>query len=178
MRLFIAIEFPDDIKDALMRGTEQVRQSFERGSFPRKKNYHLTLVFLGETAPDRVPQVIEAIQAVTAPPLDMTIGHLGRFHSRSGDILCRAVETDSALYHLQRALSEELAARGFVLEDRVYTPHLTIARRAVLREGVTLRQLSEQLPPLAYTAREITLLSSEQVRGMRVYTPIFRRALE
>ena len=178
MRLFIAIEFPGPVRKALQRSADRVRAACVRGSFPRAENLHLTLSFLGETDPALVPEAVAAMNAVNCPPFTLSVGALGRFRSRPGDTLYRSVEGGDSLRRLQRALSAELTARGFQTEDRVYTPHLTIARRAVLADGSDLRALSDGLPELTATAREITLLRSDQIRGQRVYTPLFRKVLE
>ena len=178
MRLFIAVALPEDVRKALALGAARVRADCLRGSFPREENSHLTVCFLGETAPERLGAVTEAMETVSSPPLALTIGPMGRFSSRSGDILYRAVDAGDELFALQRSLREALSARGFPMEKRAYIPHLTVARRAALREGASLRSLSEALPPVRFTARELTLFRSDQRRGARIYTPIHQKSLQ
>ena len=172
MRLFIAVAFPDEIRDALARGTDRIRDGCARGSFSRSDNYHLTLCFLGETPPERLGAIVEAMETVAVTPMELTVGHMGRFSSRSGDVLFRAVEAGDELFALQRSLAEALTERGFHLEKRRYVPHLTVARRAQLCEGVTLRSLSDRLTPVRFTARSITLFRSELRPGGPLYTPL------
>ncbi len=178
MRLFIAVEFPPSFRRAWQRGAEAVRSRCVRGSFPPEGNLHMTLCFLGETPPERVNEVIAAMDRTDSPPIPLTAGPLGRFRSRGGDTVYRAVEAGEELYRLQRTLASELAKRGFSLEERAFTPHLTVARRAVLSEGASLRGLSSELPPLCCTAREIALLRSDLIGGRRVYTRLYAKALD
>ena len=178
MRLFIAIEFPEDIQKALRSADTEIRCACAQGNFPREENAHLTLCFLGETAGERLADVKAAMESVSSSPLSLQVTHMGRFRSREGDTLYRAVEGGEALYSLQHALCQALIRRGFSLEERRYTPHLTVARRAVLRESAALRELSARLPTVEFTARYMTLLRSEQIDGRRVYTPVYRRSFE
>ena len=155
MRLFIAIGLPRRIREGLLRDNALVRSRCSRGSFTREENLHLTLAFIGETEPERLDTVKEAMD---------------------GAVLWRSLD-GPGLSELQQALSEELEARGFPQEKRRFTPHLTIARHAVLRKGTELRALSSELTSSAFTAKEITLFLSEQADGVRKYTPLYRKEL-
>ena len=176
MRLFIAIGLPRRIREGLLRDNAGIRSRCSRGSFTREENLHLTLVFLGETAPDRLDAVKEAMDAVTSPPLSLNVRDVGMFSSRDGAVLWRSLD-GPGLSELQQTLSEELEARGFPQEKRRFTPHLTIARHAVLRKGTELRALSSELTSSDFTAKEITLFLSEQADGVRKYTPLYRKKL-
>ena len=176
MRLFIAIGLPRRIREGLLRDNALIRSSCSRGSFTREENLHLTLAFLGETDPDRLDAVKEAMDAVSSPPLSLTVGEAGMFSSRDGAVLWRSLD-GPGLSELQQALSEELEARGFPQEKRRFVPHLTIARHAVMRRGAELRALTQGLTPAGFTAGEITLFLSEQADGVRKYTPLYRKAL-
>ena len=176
MRLFIAVGLPRRVREGLLRDNALLRSRCLRGSFTREENLHLTLCFLGETASERLDRIKEALDAVSSPPLSLTVGKAGMFRSREGAVLWRAIE-GPGLSELHKALSYGLEARGFPQEKRRFTPHLTIARRAVLREGTDLRSLSSVLFSSKFTAREITLFLSEQENGIRRYTPIYRKAL-
>ena len=59
MRLFVAAALPESWKDALDRAARALADQGVRGNFTRRENYHLTLVFLGET--DRLDDVIAAM---------------------------------------------------------------------------------------------------------------------
>lgn len=177
MRLFIAIEFPENIKTALEQSAALVRGACGRGSFTRRENFHLTLAFLGDTAPARIGDLTRLMDDCPSPPVPLTVGHMGRFKRREGDILWRQIKADERLFQLQDMLASRLRANGFPLEDRQFKPHLTLARRAVLKDGVTLRDLSAQMPDLTYTAHAMTLMHSHQLNGRTVYTPLHHTML-
>ena len=176
MRLFIAIGLPRRIREGLIRDNARIRSCCSRGSFTREDNLHLTLSFLGETEPDRLGAVKAAMDAVTSPPLSLTVGEAGMFASRDGAVLWRAVD-GPGLAELRQSLSDELEARGFRQEKRRFVPHLTVARHAVMCRGSDLGALTRDLTFAGFTAEEITLFLSEQENGIRKYTPLYRKAL-
>ena len=174
MRLFVAIEFPDEIKDALMTGAKAAENCFVRAVFSRRENYHLTLAFLGETPPSRVKDVIAAMDRCGFAPFSLTIGSAGRFRRDGGDTLWRKAEAPTALYEIQSKLTAELISRGFCLEERSFKPHITVAREAVLRENVRFSDISFGAP-LTFTATGMTLMRSDRINGKLTYTPVCRK---
>ena len=177
MRLFIAIDFSHEIKAGLEQSSALLRQVCRKGSFTNRENFHLTLSFLGQVPSARVNEIAALMDSCTVPPIRIAIGHMGRFKRREGDILWRQIDADDNLFRLQSDLSAALRDRGFSLEERDYKPHMTLARRAVLKDGVKLADLSAQMPDLSYTATEMVLMQSDQINGKRVYTPLYRTQL-
>ena len=62
MRLFIAINLSDDMKDALRAAQNTMRRAGVRGNYTPVENMHLTLAFIGEY-PDAEP-ILDALSAV------------------------------------------------------------------------------------------------------------------
>ncbi|MBO4216312.1 MAG: RNA 2',3'-cyclic phosphodiesterase [Clostridia bacterium] len=173
MRLFIAIEFPEDVKNALQSAVNAGSVCFARANFSRRENYHLTLVFLGETAPVRVKDITSAMDACAFPPFEMTVGGAGRFRRDGGDTVWRRVDAPDALFDTQKKLERELAARGFRLESRAFTPHITLAREAVTAAGVDFSKI-DLGSPLTFAVSGMTLMRSDRINGKLTYTPIYR----
>jgi 2'-5' RNA ligase len=133
MRLFIAIELPGNVRSAL--AGEQVRLralcSESRGiRWTAPESLHLTLKFLGEVAPDRVPAVIEALKGVgDFAPFEVEVGGFGFFpDSKRPRVFWAGFEAPAVLGELARRVDAALARLGFPREDRPFTPHLTLAR--------------------------------------------------
>ncbi len=172
MRLFIAIEFPEQIKAELEKDAALLQRNCKRGTFTRRENFHLTLAFLGQVMSSRIGEIADIMDVCPSSPIPLTIGHMGRFKRREGDILWRLIESEPALLFLQNDLSAHLRAHGFLLEERDFKPHLTLARRVILKDGVKLIDLSAQMPRLSYTANSISLMLSEQRNGKLTYTAL------
>jgi 2'-5' RNA ligase len=70
---------------------------------------------------------------------------------------------DPALLQLQGRLAQALDLRGFVLEARPFTPHVTLARKVA-------RPLpGEAMPPIAWRVTDFALMRSD-ARGGRYET--------
>lgn len=131
IRLFVAIEIPEPVKDAVEDAFGPWREAFPRARWVPRENWHVTVKFLGRTWPrlrDWVPERLEAA-AGEQTPCSTAIAGVGSFPSRTrGRVLWAGlVDDEGALRSLaaavDRALVEEFAA-----EARPFHPHLTVAR--------------------------------------------------
>ncbi|MBR2520661.1 MAG: RNA 2',3'-cyclic phosphodiesterase [Oscillospiraceae bacterium] len=177
MRLFIAIELPADVKDQTERAAGDLKQRVEAGRFPGKQNYHITLAFLGEVPRQRLDSVKSAMDSCRAEPFTLTLGGLGRFRRREGDVVWRKVEAPDALFSLQKDLSDSLIQRGFELESRKFTPHITLARGAVFKNGFGTVAPGSAPDDVSFTVSRMTLMESRLTGGKRVYTPMYTTVL-
>ena len=71
MRLFIAINFDDKIKDELCLLTDELKNYSVSGNFTRRENLHLTLVFIGETPSNKITSIKSAIDNIQQQPFDI-----------------------------------------------------------------------------------------------------------
>ena len=177
MRLFIALPPPEKERAALERELGAVRRACRKGTFSRGENLHITLAFLGEIPEERLDDARAAMDGCFAGAFPVTIGPLDRFRGREGDTLILRADGGRELTALQRALSQNLRSRGFVSEDRAFRPHLTLARRAILREGETLQTLSARLEPVRFPAERMILFLSHRPDGVLTYTPLYTKEL-
>lgn len=175
MRLFIAIGFPGEIQDGLFGCVRRLREASARGSFTRRENLHLTLVFIGEMADDT--PVRRAMEAVKAPPFELELGGFGRFRRPGGDIYWLGVVPSPALAAVQSSLCASLRARGFASEDRPFTPHLTLGRQVILRPGFDRAAFEAAVPPMRMTVEKLSLMRSDRPGGVLTYTEIASRPL-
>ena len=58
MRLFIAVNFSEEIKDELFHISDKLKRFSERGSFSLKDNIHLTVIFLGEVKNSKTKKIL------------------------------------------------------------------------------------------------------------------------
>lgn len=174
MRLFIALEIPEEVRAEIARNATAFEKDWTAGRLIPPENYHLTLAFLGEVPEERIGDVIAAMEACPSPPPILTIEGFGRFRHKNGDILWRQIRGGNTLSSLQRRLSRELRERGFALEKRPYVSHLTLARRCRLPEDAAPISFQER----SFAAVSMALLRSDPGPNGMVYTPLYRMALE
>ena len=92
-------------------------------------NIHLTLVFLGDVARDRLPRLDAVAAAISAPPFDLSVNRVEYW--RHNRIVWAGVERcPDALQSLVAHLEQALVAEGFHFDRRPYVPHVTLLRNA------------------------------------------------
>lgn len=148
-RVFFAL-WPDDAtRAAISRATRDAVSS--SGGRPIAKNrLHVTLAFLGELTAAGLDA------ACSAPPIsvgafDLTLDALGLW-PESKILWLAPSAPPEALGQLESRLWEALAERGFHAEERVYRPHMTLARRA--------RAVEATIEPVRFAVRDLALVES------------------
>jgi 2'-5' RNA ligase len=126
MRLFIAIDLPDEVKDALTR----LRADISGAAWVRRDGYHLTLKFLGDGIDSsRLQEITATLAAIDAAPFEFTLRGVGRFPPRgSARVLWVGVSAPPALATLQQHVESAMASVGFPPEARAFSAHITLAR--------------------------------------------------
>ena len=162
MRLFIAIRFSPEILSALEDAQTQLRLLGKGGNFSRKENLHLTLAFIGESEDVRTLRRI--MEQSVGAPFPLALGGSGHFD----DLYWAGIAPNPALQALAKRLIRALREAGFEIEDRPFTPHITLVRQLRCMEKPRLH-----IPPAEMTVREISLMRSEHMQGKLVYTELF-----
>ncbi|HHV99951.1 MAG TPA: RNA 2',3'-cyclic phosphodiesterase [Clostridiaceae bacterium] len=175
MRLFIAINFDDQMKNRLHEITQKLKSVSNRGNFTRKENFHLTVVFIGET--NKINIVKQIMDKICAEPFDITIGRLGKFQRNGGDIYWVGVENNEYLSAIYNQLAEELASAGFNIEKRSFRPHLTLGREVILSEKFDEKAFSNTISPMTIRVERISLMKSERINGVLTYTEVYGKEL-
>jgi 2'-5' RNA ligase len=154
MRLFLAIA-PDrpagaslgrrliDVQDAIGDEAQVLK-------WTPATNVHITLQFLGEVAPSRVPGLVDALgPTLDEPSFEIALGPLGVFPAAGAPrVLWLDVIAGSApLVRVHEAIGRRLADAGFSVEARPLSPHATIAR-VPDRERARVKQLRERVHAL------------------------------
>jgi 2'-5' RNA ligase len=182
LRLFVAIDLPEDVREALRRLQTDLRRHDLPGlRWTRPEGVHLTLKFLGETPASSVPAIEGALARAVAgtAAFRLALGAPGTFGNRRGPrVLWVDVEGDlQPLQELQAAVERELAAAGFPPEQRAFSPHLTLARVAQPPPPGTAERVSRALeavdaPQGEFPAAEVVLMRSSLQPGGAVYTRV------
>jgi 2'-5' RNA ligase len=175
MRLFIAINFDNKIKNVLYHSIQELKRNSVSGNFTPEENLHLTVVFIGETnKTELVTKAMEqAVSNMNPSAFYLNLRGMGKFKRREGDIYWVGVEKEKALWSLQRELTKELTKVGFAIEDREFVPHLTMGRKVMVKEGFSEEDLNKTLGQMSMEVRKISLMKSERVGNRQVYTEIY-----
>ena len=179
MRLFIAVNFSDEVKSRIQNIQERLRSQVLRGSFSRPENFHLTLAFLGETSEETLKVlslILEEIQQLQPASFDISFDHIGCFtHSRKELWWLGADKSCSGLPLLEtvhRQLLDRLEEESFPVDKRPFSAHITLAREIKHTSPIVL-----DYPAITVSVDHISLMKSEHVRGVLTYTELIKRRL-
>jgi 2'-5' RNA ligase len=170
VRAFIAIELPPDVLAQVTRLQSRVRQDLPPGlvRWVRPEGIHLTLKFLGDIDPARVPEIEQAMRRACAPhaPFTLHAEGLGCFPNPNRPRVVWVGVTPAGrgdpLPSLQRAVERAVAPLGFPTERRGFHPHLTLGR-------VRNRQKPDELAALgAYVTRAKVRVGQLYVSAVRL----------
>lgn len=159
MRLFIAIEIPDDLKKALGKlrldipGARQVPDG----------QIHLTLAFLGEVDEETVATLTGELSRIRSPSFELCLSGAGCFPDRRRPrVLWVGLEQEQRLNDLVDLLRKAALECGIPQEDRPFSAHITLARfkiPASIEVGAFLEQHAK-LGLRPFPVREFTLFQS------------------
>jgi RNA 2',3'-cyclic 3'-phosphodiesterase len=170
VRLFIAIGLPPEAISALTRVRESLEPAAGPGSplrWSSPEGWHVTLQFLGSVPGDRLPCVLDHLNAIRAVPVPVRIEGLG-FFERAG-IFWAGVSLAPELLALQQFVTAAMRNCGFVPENRAYSPHITLARTkgrscskalAPLKKALEKSTQKSGTVRVAFTAPEFLLYES------------------
>lgn len=174
MRLFVAIEFPEEIKDSLCGAIAEIERGCRSGRFTLRENLHLTLAFIGETPGAR--QAAQALEQVSAAPFEIRLDGLGRFRRGGRDLWWAGVSRGIGLDGLRRDVAQRLREAGFAIEKGDFSPHITLGREVELKRGAEAFLKEYRFDGLHMTVNGISLMRSDRIAGKLTYTRVFRRA--
>jgi 2'-5' RNA ligase len=133
VRLFTAVDLDNAARGAIGARQAQLRLAFGGASMKwvGAEQMHLTLVFIGEVADERVPAFVAAMQRdIPQRPFRMVFGGTGAFPPRGAPkvLWLGVVGGASEAIALQQYVADRLEAHGVRCEERPFAPHLTLAR--------------------------------------------------
>ena len=180
-RTFIALELDESLQRFLGNVIHRLAQQLPSVRWVNPSGIHLTLAFLGELSDEQLSAAKQAADAAAQQitPFEFRLKELGMFGSqRQPRVIWMGIEESSGnLFRLHGVLNRELELRGFEVDTRPFSPHLTLARiKQFLNadEQQTLQRLfasKESAPssPRQY-AHDLSVMKSELLRSGARYT--------
>lgn len=166
MRLFIAVNFTEEFKAALLDWQAELKafaeaQGAGKVNWSRPENLHLTLAFIGEYGdPDKV---LRAMERVWVEQFELETGRGGRF----GSLYWAGLADGRPAVALSEAVRRELKKDGIPFDEKPMSPHITVARELKLAQPPQI-----PVPKARMTAECFTLMKSERIGGRLTYTPL------
>lgn len=189
MRIFIALDIDDAIRERITRFLEGVRGFAPDARWVRPESLHVTLKFIGEKPVEKVDEIKRALSSVRREKFDLSFSGVGFFPTpKAARVFWIGIQSDVPLAELANAIDAATQSLGIAAEDHPFSPHLTLARGGGhsgapgWRKGDgpnrNFRLLQEKLAAMpvpefgTMTAREFFLYQSELMRGGSRYTKL------
>jgi RNA 2',3'-cyclic 3'-phosphodiesterase len=169
MRLFIGLQPDRAARVALAHLAEALREKVPALYVPPEL-YHLTLAFLGNRDAESLPALNAALTTVAeiCETFSLSRTGIGYFGRESNAILYAAFECGPALLALDDLLRLKLTCAGESFDPKPLVPHITLARKARLTDGIPTVSVS----PICFEAKALTLFHSARIDGVLHYLPI------
>ena len=195
MRLFLALDIADDIRQRITRFIEGMQPFAPDARWVKAESLHVTLKFVGEqpeSALDPMKKVIETIRTEVG---EIRFRGWGFFPTaKSARVFWIGMESGPELATLADAIDAQMPALGIAQEKRPFSPHLTLARspggsgaphrRGGDKPNRVFRLVQEKLAALpvtefgAMTPREFFLYQSHLSPKGSTYTKLMRFPLK
>ena len=194
MRIFIALDIDDDIRQRIQRFIEGVIGFAPDARWVRPESLHVTLKFVGEKPVEVVEEIKSVLSSIHSGSVELTFRGYGFFPTaKAARVFWIGIESGPQLASLASAVDDATFALGIPKEDHPFNPHLTLARGGG-RSGAPSRRpddapnknfhrLQEKLAALptpefgTMAAHEFFLYDSQLSRGGSRYTKIASFAL-
>ncbi|MBR3294490.1 MAG: RNA 2',3'-cyclic phosphodiesterase [Oscillospiraceae bacterium] len=160
MRLFLAIPLSGEIKDALLDAQDALYARGVRGNYTSEENMHLTLAFIGEY-PSAQP-VLDALAGLSFAPFPLTLEGMGCF----GELWWSGIKDSAPLVSLARRIRRALAERQIPFDNKRFSPHITLIRRASGRPPCLA------IRPESMRVDRVSLMRSERGKNGMIYTEL------
>jgi len=163
-RVFFAL-WPDAQQRDRMRDAINSVARHVEGRAVDRRNWHITLVFLGEVDAARLPDLGARAGRIEFEPFRLSFDRL-EYWPRPRVACLVASSIPAELERIVASLNQVVRSAGIVLHDRTYRPHVTVARnaRAFATERLSHRLVTE------WSGFE--LVESVSGPGGRTYLPL------
>jgi 2'-5' RNA ligase len=178
MRVFIAIEFEDNVKRYLKNVQDIVKTTTYSGNFTNYNNFHLTIKYIGEIYNGEYEELTNCLDDVCSniAPFSIKIGDIGFFNKRTANIVWVGVtQGKDTVKRTFRRIEIETVNSGFHPELRKYRPHVTIGKKVIFSNGTYTNGLPLFNEEIKVT--KLTIMESSRIDGVLTYTPLYSQLL-
>jgi len=176
LRVYIAIDFEDDIKIYFDKITSHIKNYCVEGSFTKKNNFHMTIRFIGEVEELQISKIKKVIDkaVLKISPFNLEITNLGIFERKNTKILWIGIEENDILSELHKELSKLLKEWKIPFYDKLFMPHITLGRRVSFQEDINDLENTIEIDPITIPVKAITLMASKEENGKLNGVPIYK----
>jgi 2'-5' RNA ligase len=131
MRLFIALDLDDSIREKITRFMDGVPAFAPDARWVRPESLHVTLKFIGQWPDERLAELRDSLQSIRADGFEVGFGDYGFFPTaKAPRVFWIGIHSGPQLASLAATIDTKLSSLGIAPEEHAFSPHLTLARRS------------------------------------------------
>lgn len=175
IRLFIALDLPKEVKTYLSQIIEDMKSKGANVKWVKADNIHLTMKFLGNTEPSKVDSIIESLNKAIhfTKPIETNLSLLGGFPNLTKPrVIWIDIEKNRELIiNTAKDIESTLIDIGFEIENKKFTPHLTLGRVKDLKNFDNLDSYLQnlQLKSFDFNFESLSLIKSTLTQHGPIY---------
>lgn len=130
MRLFVALDLPDAVRERLRDLMTQLKTACPEARWVRPEGIHVTLKFIGHVDAIKADAIREKLRTIrNERPVEVELRGIGFFpNDKRPRVAWAGVHGSANLAKLAADIEDAIAPLGIERESRQYSPHLTLAR--------------------------------------------------
>ncbi len=172
MRIFIALLFPDEIKDEIFDYLEETEEISESGDFTYYDNLHLTIIYIGETELEMVEKIKRKLKEIKFRSFEYKTNRLNMFkRDKSRKIVYLGIDRSYDLESLYNLVCIKLKELNLEFPTAKYTPHITLGRQVRFIDDEDINAIRTK--PQVIKATRISVMESTRIKGRLTYKEIF-----
>jgi len=177
VRTFIAVPLSAELQQAIRRIQRDLADALPDMRWVRPETIHLTLAFLGDIPQESLENVASSMLSIGElfAPFEAQVAGLGAFPSRVRPrVIWLGLEKCAPLLQMQAVLTEIVTTAGLPVEDRPFTPHLTLGRCRSQRRMPEAGRVFERFETMTVgtlTVDRVVLYESRLQPGGAVHLP-------
>lgn len=175
MRLFVALDVPEETRDTLANLVHQFSEVCRGARWVRAEGLHITLKFIGEAEEATLPAMKARLAEIhSAEAIQIVFRHFGFFpNEQRPRVFWAGMQAGPALADLAKQIDANLRTLEIPHEEKDFRPHLTLARFNSMEGLPKLREMIQGHATRELgrtTAREFHLYQSVLKRSGAEYT--------
>lgn len=178
MRYFIALDFNQEDREKFRALAEKLKTHAKKARIVKSDHVHLTLAFLGEIDREQVEQAKTVVNAIDEESFTLEFDTVSYFEPKKGGrIFWIGPDANPALDRIHKTVRTNLLKDGFVLDERPFTPHVTLAR-GVFIEKEEAGDFKDAFETFDVPVPSVSLMVSTFKAGKLVYETVTSKPLK
>lgn len=177
MRLFVAIDLPENVRDYLYDLQSEIKKSgYAKINWIFKKNFHLTIKFLGEVTEDKIEELKIKLRSIKYNKFKVRLTNMGFYPNESRiNVIWVGVEPADKVIELQKIVDSETLNFG----DFKSGAHITLGRVKIIKNKKQFKEIISniKIEDLDFEVNSFILFKSLLSKNGPDYTALERYEL-